>query len=144
MKDLDPISSVLGTETGMDMVKFEPKEDTEGKKDFDTARANIHEILEQAMEHLPGLLDLAAQSQSEKVYMAAAQMIKTLSDTNVQLVKLSKEGKSSTEEKKNTPSTVTQNNVYIGTTEEYLRELSKKEQEQDTIVDVDHVKVDDI
>lgn len=144
MKDLDPISSVLGTESGMEMVKFEPKEDTEGKKDFDTARANIHEILEQAMEHLPGLLDLAAQSQSEKVYMAAAQMIKTLSDTNVQLVKLSKEGKSSTEEKKNTPSTVTQNNVYIGTTEEYLRELSKKEQEQDTIVDVDHVKVDDI
>lgn len=144
MKDLDPISSVLGTETGMDMVKFEPKEDTEGKKDFDTARANIHEILEQAMEHLPGLLDLAAQSQSEKVYMAAAQMIKTLSDTNVQLVKLSKEGKPSTEEKKNTPNTVTQNNVYIGTTEEYLRELSKKEQVQDTIVDVDHVKVDDI
>lgn len=144
MKDLDPISSVLGTETGMDMVKFEPKEDTEGKKDFDTARTNIHEILEQAMEHLPGLLDLAAQSQSEKVYMAAAQMIKTLSDTNVQLVKLSKEGKPSTEEKKNTPNSVTQNNVYIGTTEEYLRELSKKEQEQDTIIDVDSIKVDDV
>lgn len=143
MNDIDPISKVLGTESGMGLVPVESKTDSDDKKDYETARSNMHNILEQAMEQLPELMDLARQSQSEKVYMALSQMIKTLTDSNVQLAKLSKESRTpKAEVKKETPQSVTQNNVYIGTTEDYLRELSQKKK-QESIIDIDAIEVDD-
>ena len=93
------------------------------ESDFEYARTNLYDVIEKGVDGLMEMLDIAKQSQEPRAFEVVALMMKTLSDTNKDLLKVSKE--------KNEPSTnpgnkgVTNNNLFVGSTAE-LQKLLKK------------------
>ena len=111
--------------------------------DFIIARDNIKSILDQAMEQLPTMFDLTKQAQSDKMYQAAAGLIKTLVDANVQLSKLVSE-KASSPKDAPAPQQITHQNVYVGSTEDYIKIMKERQRaeinSQDCILEAEIVQ----
>ena len=88
----DPIAKSLDLEP----LKEEPKAVVEVKPDSDKevqpegdleySRENLYHLIERGRDALDGILDLANQSQSPRAYEVAGQLIKTVSDTNRDLI----------------------------------------------------------
>ena len=94
--------------------EFIPNED---QNDFDFARQNIRNILEKGSVALDKMLEVADLSQHPRSYEVVSTLIKSLSDTNKDLLELA-EKKNRIEKVKNQSETQTiNNNLYISTTE---------------------------
>ena len=59
-------------------------------KDFKYARANLYDIIERGSEALNNIVDLAGQSQHPRSYEVVADLVRTLSQTNKDLIELNK------------------------------------------------------
>ena len=109
------------------------KEAPEIDEDFREARANLKELITQAMDQIPDLMNLVQQSQSDKMISAVSGWMKTAADLNTSMSKLSKEIKRKPTPKQlpgspDAPAQITQNNsVFVGSTEEFLRMLSERD-----------------
>lgn len=161
MNDLDPISKAFDTETPIGKIdrpgnQLIPKpgeevpEAPEIEEDFQEARANLRELISQAMEQIPDMINLMQQSQSDKMISAVSSFIKTAADLNTSLSKLSKEikrqpkaGKGQTNE--DSPQQVTHNHnaVYVGSTEDFLRMLNKRRLEDSVDAEFVEIKKDE-
>lgn len=140
MNEFDPISKVLDTATPVGKLERpqlpapddEIKEAPEIDEDFQEARANMKELISQAMEQIPELINLMEQSQNDKMISAVSSFIKTTADLNTSLSKLTKDIKRLPKTHKNIqqdasdPSTIPTNTVFIGTTEQLLRMLNNR------------------
>jgi hypothetical protein len=132
--DLDPISKALGLEVSVPLeprpVVKQDEDSPEVEDDYQSARSNLKELIQQMMENIPEVIAVMQQTQSDKMYGAAAGFIKAAGDLNISLSKLSLDVKKrpKTKEAPQAPQTVTQNNtnVYVGTTEGYLQSLEKE------------------
>jgi len=94
--------------------EFIPNED---QNDFEFARQNIRNILEKGSVALDKMLEVADLSQHPRSYEVVSTLIKSLSDTNKDLLELA-EKKNRIEKVKNQSETQTiNNNLYISTTE---------------------------
>lgn len=60
------------------------------QKDFETARANMLIIAEQGTQAIESLVGIAEQSQHPNAYLALAQMIKSVNETQRELLALQK------------------------------------------------------
>jgi hypothetical protein len=89
--------------------------------DFEYARGNLLNIIEKGAEALDGILDVAGQSQHPRSYEVAANLIKTMSEVNKDLLELSKRKQELTGESK---SKTINNNLFVGSTAE-LQKLLK-------------------
>lgn len=58
--------------------------------DFKYARANLYDIIERGSEALNNIVDLAGQSQHPRSYEVVADLVRTLSQTNKDLIDLNK------------------------------------------------------
>lgn len=97
-------------------VRVEDKTKSDILNDFNTTRANLHNLLIKGQEALVHSLEIAKQSEHPRAFEVVGNMIKQLADVNQQLLDLHKQTASvSSIEKKNT---VTNNNVFIGSTNE--------------------------
>ena len=98
-------------------------------EDFDYSRAVYYRLLETGQESLEQLVDFADQNPHPRSYEVLATMIKNISDVNDRLMDLQKKKK---ELKGNGPKEAlpgpetTNNNVFIGSTEELQRLISEK------------------
>ncbi|AMQ65998.1 small terminase subunit [Stenotrophomonas phage vB_SmaS-DLP_6] len=107
------------------------QEEKEAEEDFAVARENVKDILDKGTEALAGILRIAEASEHPRAYEVAANLIKTLTESNKSLLDLHETRRQlapvKVEEKKPeiTPGTVTNNNVFVGTTAELL-ELIKQ------------------
>ena len=110
------------------------KEDREAEEDFYITRENTKQLLEKGQEALDGILRIAAGSEHPRAYEVAANLLKTVQDMNAGLLKLHEqrrqlvpvpepEKKAADEVKQ-----VTNNNVFIGSTQEFLDMLEAREQ----------------
>ena len=100
------------------------------ENDFEYARRNMYDIIEKGSEALNGILDVAEQSQHARSYEVAANLIKTMSEVNKDLLDLAKK-KRDLMPKDDTPSTpgkVT-NNLFVGSTAELQAMLKKASEE---------------
>ena len=88
--------------------------------DFDYARGNMVNILEKGNEALSDMLEFAQRSQHPRGYEVVATLIKTLAETNKDLLELSKKKQELEGEKG--PSTV-HNNLFVGSSAELLKML---------------------
>lgn len=157
---VDPISKALGAATPISSlprpvtdenlpatVEKESEEPREIEDDYQEARSNIKELIAQAMEQIPDLVNLMSQSQSDKMISAVSGFIKTAGDLNLNLSRLSKDIKTP-KYSKNGPTTPTgvpeaqtaTNIVYVGTTEEILRKIREDRKNQPP-VDAEFVEV---
>lgn len=143
---MDKISQVLGTATGI-----ESPEDTSTElvptlsnevtalidkyqemrinlgQDYDFARNNLRKVLEQAMALLPYAISLAREAESPRVYESTSAFIKTISDINKDLLEITERNlKQDLNTSKSAPqeqTTVTNNAIFVGTTEELFAKL---------------------
>jgi hypothetical protein len=90
--------------------------------DFDFARANMVNIIEKGQEALNDILSVAQQSQQPRSFEVVSDLIRTIAQTNKDLLELSKQKKEI--EKTDGPKTVN-NNLFVGSTSELLKMLKQ-------------------
>lgn len=147
MNDFDPISMKLDVATPVaqldrpvlpapEKAVADAVEAPEIEEDFQEARANMKELISQAMEQIPDMINLMQQSQNDKMISAVSSFIKTTSDLNISLSKLSKEikrqpkvGKEIKDDSSPAQVTHNHNSVFVGTTEDFLRLMANKQKE---------------
>lgn len=119
----DPIGQALSLQP-IDTFEVVPAQSSTPNvsSDFEYARGNMINILEKGNEALGDMLGFAQQSQHPRGYEVVAALIKTLSETNKDLLELSKKRKDI--EGSDGPSTVN-NNLFVGSTSDLLKLLKK-------------------
>jgi len=97
-------------------VEKKSNDDIELQNDFQYARENLYNIIERGTDALNGIVDLAQQSQHPRSFEVVADLIRTLSTANKDLLDLQKKMKDMQPEEKG-PSKVT-NNLFVGSTKD--------------------------
>ncbi len=121
---LNQIFDVVNTTT--EIVPALPKEEQNVDDDYEYARKNLRTLIDNGKDAMENLTFLAKEGESPRAYEVIGQLIKTLADTNKDLLDLSKKareakGMKSADEQK--PQNVT-NALFVGSTAE-LQKLIK-------------------
>ena len=103
----------------------ETKEDNEADIDYKYARENLYTIIEKGQESLNTLVDVAQQSQHPRAFEVVSQLVKTLSDTNKDLLELQKKIKVINKDITEGPKTVN-NSLYVGNTADLQKFINKR------------------
>lgn len=137
-EDIDNALDIEPTELKSEIVKSEPTsivktQDTDQlQKDYEYSRGQLYSIIEKGQEAINGILELAQESDSPRAYEVAGQLIKNVGDVTDKLLDLQKKMKDiNKEEKGSTPTSVTNNAVFFGSTAE-LQKFLKSSMNQDT------------
>ena len=98
------------------------------RHDYETARAQMHNLVSKGQEAVDGILDVAQQSDSPRAYEVAGNLIKNVGDTADKLMDLQKkldevQGGGSA---KSIPGNVTNNTMFVGSTAELAKFLKKQ------------------
>ena len=99
-----------------ELVKVEPADDQKLENDFQYARENLYNIIERGTDALNGIVDLANQSQHPRSFEVVADLVRTLSGANKDLLDIQKKMKDMDPDK-HKPQKV-ENNLFIGSTKE--------------------------
>ncbi len=125
----DTIGDALGLTPIQEVLPKVKKENIDTVTDYQYARGNMLSILEKGNQALDGMLDVADQSQHPRAYEVVATLIKTLADTNKDLIELAKKTKELERmDGVEAPQTIN-NNLFVGSTSE-LQKLLKQSNEQ--------------
>jgi len=103
----------------------ETKEDSEADIDYKYARENLYTIIEKGQESLNTLVDVAQQSQHPRAFEVVSQLVKTLSDTNKDLLELQRKIKVINKDITEGPKTVN-NSLYVGNTADLQKFINKR------------------
>ena len=107
---------------------FLPKRDANA--DYEFARQKLYDMIEMGQDALNDIVDIAKQSESPRAFEVAANLIKTLADTNKDLLELAKKNKElNNNENSDNPKTVN-NNLFVGSSAELLKMIKDKANEQ--------------
>jgi hypothetical protein len=136
-EDIDKALDIEPTEIKSEIVKSEPvpvlktQETEQLQKDYEYSRGQLYSIIEKGQEAINGILELAQESDSPRAYEVAGQLIKNVGDVTDKLLDLQKKMKDiNKEEKGATPTSVTNNAVFFGSTAE-LQKFLKSSMNQD-------------
>ena len=99
-----------------EVVKVEPADDQKLENDFQYARENLYNIIERGTDALNGIVDLANQSQHLRSFEVVADLVRTLSGANKDLLDIQKKMKDMDPDK-HKPQKV-ENNLFIGSTKD--------------------------
>ena len=88
----------------------------------------MYDIIEQGHEAIAKLMELADQSQQPRAYEVVANLIKTMAETNKDLLNLTKQ-KRELITKEDAPQQQVTNNLFVGSTAELQQMLQKKAEE---------------
>ena len=96
--------------------------------DFKYARENLYNIIERGSDALNTLVDVAQQSQHPRAFEVVSQLVKTLSDTNKDLLEIQKKVKVLKKDSPDAPQNVT-NALFVGNTSELQKLINKRNNE---------------
>lgn len=120
--------------TALDLTPLEPTKKeliaVKSDDDYQTAKGNMHNVIDVGTRAMTDLADMAQQSQDPRVYRVLTELISAMTTANKELMEIkSKEVEiRHKEEKADGPKTVNQN-LFVGlTTAELVTMLQKKEQ----------------
>ena len=99
-------------------------------RDYEYTRGNLYSIIEKGQEAIDGILEIAQESEMPRAYEVAGQLIKSVSDATDKLMDLQKKLKDVNTEEKNSPTNVTNNALFVGSTAD-LAKLIKGETSKD-------------
>lgn len=91
-------------------------------KDFQRARQNLKELINLGFVAIDGVLKVASEGDSPRAYEVVAQMLKSVAETNKDLVELHQRMKSIKQEKYEKTVNNTTNAIFVGSTRD-LQEL---------------------
>lgn len=134
----DPIANALNL-TPLKEIKQEPAKSEitihqaqngdQVENDFEYARKNMYDVIEKGSEALERLMDVADQSQHPRAYEVIANLIKTMADTNKDLLELTKKKRELQPKKEEESKQQVTNNLFVGSTAELQAMLQKKAEE---------------
>lgn len=107
---------ILRTYEKQEVVKSDSME-KDIKNDYDYARENLYNLVENGNVALEDLVELAKQSEHPRAYEVVGQMIKTIGDTTSQLTILHEKQMKLNASK---PEKVTNNNLFVGSATDLL------------------------
>ena len=93
--------------------------------DYDYARRNLRDLIDSGMGDLDRVMEIARQSESPRAFEVATNLLKTLTDTNKDLLELAKKKKDLTQEKEKVQS-VTNNALFVGSTADLQKLIQNK------------------
>ena len=135
MTNYDPIDEALNVKseiipTPEDVVSKKKNQikKTEGQdvgKDYDYTRGNLYSLIEKGQEAINGIMEVAGETASPRAYEVAGQLIKSVADTTDKLVDLQKKVKELDEDSPKSPSSDTNNALFVGSTSELTKMLKK-------------------
>ena len=103
-----------------------PDQDKELESDFQDARDILKKTSEYSEQAIQGVLHIAKNSDSARAYEVAGQLIKTLQDSALGMLDVQeKKAKVSAIKKIPVGNSVTNNNLFVGSTKDLLRALNK-------------------
>lgn len=97
--------------------------------DYEYARQNLYDIIEKGNDALEHIVDIAKQSESARAFEVAANLIKTMAETNKDLLNLAKTKKDLEREDNVPDKQVTNNNLFVGSSAELLKMIKDKSNE---------------
>ena len=109
--------------TPVDKGQLQKVEDVE--KDYSYTRGQLYSLIEKVQEAINGIMELAGESASPRAYEVAGQLIKSVADTTDKLVDLQKKVKELDEDSPKSPSSVTNNALFVGSTSDLSKMLKK-------------------
>jgi hypothetical protein len=95
--------------------------------DAEFARQNIRELIEKGNDAMNNLLMVAKQSDHPRAYEVAANMLKSLTDMNKDLMEIQKRKRDLEPKETNNASINVDKAVFIGSTKELIKALKSKE-----------------
>ena len=97
--------------------------------DYEYARNNLYDIIDKGTSALEDMVDIARQSESPRAFEVVTNLIKTLAETNKDLLELAKKQKElDKKEDSGDPRTVN-NNLFVGSSAELLKMIKDKSNE---------------
>lgn len=90
--------------------------------DFDAARLNMKELINNGMDALDGIMKVATASDSPRAYEVAALILKTVSEMNKDLMVLHEKSENIQKEK---VTNITNNSIYVGSTTDLQNLINK-------------------
>ena len=99
------------------------------QQDYETSRAQLHNLVMKGQEAVDGILDVARASDHPRAYEVAGQLIKHVADTTDKLIDLQTKMKELDKEDKKGPTSVT-NAMFVGSTsdlQKMLKNINKEE-----------------
>lgn len=127
---LEPIEQTIGV---LDKMLIDSHDDS-ASKDFETARANFHEMIEDGKEAMFKLAEIASSSQHPRAFEVYAKLMDTMLNANERLLDLQekiREIKHADSPLNDKAKSVT-NNLFVGSTAELqkmIKDMNKKTDE---------------
>ena len=118
----DKFSEILNIDPPVQEV-IAPSINNEVEDDYDYARKNLRDLIDSGMGDLNTVMDIARQSESPRAFEVATNLMKTLTDTNKDLLELAKKKKELTQEK-NTQNVT--NALFVGSTADLQKMIQGK------------------
>jgi hypothetical protein len=125
----DPLGAALNltplaTDNAVKSIVAKAHNDT-AKNDFEMARANIHEVIQNGTYAIEKLSQIADQSQHPRAFEVLATLMKTMLDANKDLLDLQKKIReiSAADEPTNENAKQVTNNLFVGSTAELQKAI---------------------
>ena len=124
-KALNIESSIVEVEKSVEKIDIVPSKPDDIRKDYEYTRANLYSLIEKGQEAINGIMELAGEGGSPRAYEVAGQLIKSVADTTDKLIDLQKKLKDVEEDNVKSPSSVTNNALFVGSTSELSKILKQ-------------------
>ena len=124
-KALNIESSIVEIEKSVEKIDIISSKPDDIKKDYEYTRANLYSLIEKGQEAINGIMELAGEGGSPRAYEVAGQLIKSVADTTDKLIDSQKKLKDVEEDTVKSPSSVTNNALFVGSTSELSKILKQ-------------------
>tara|TARA_R110002074_G_scaffold7663_1_gene32480 strand:- start:170 stop:589 length:420 start_codon:yes stop_codon:yes gene_type:complete len=121
LQPLDEVTESKAVVTREEPAKMKSNEKLD--KDYDYARTNFYNVIESGTEALEQMLDVAKASEHPRAYEVVATIMKTLIDSNKELVAMSSKKAEDDDDGPVEDKAVTNNNLFVGSTAELQQVL---------------------
>ena len=124
--DVDDVE--LKIEKSLAVISDYNNKDNEFKEDYEKSRENLYQLLDTGKDAVEGILEVAKETDHPRAYEVVGQLLKTVTDTNIQLLEIQQKRIDIENAEVKQGDTNIQNALFIGSTAD-LQKLMKDRDE---------------
>jgi GTP cyclohydrolase II len=125
---LDVDNVELKIEKSLAVISDYNNKDNEFKEDYEKSRENLYQLLDTGKDAVEGILEVAKETDHPRAYEVVGQLLKTVTDTNIQLLEIQQKRIDIENAEVKQGDTNIQNALFIGSTAD-LQKLMKERDE---------------
>ena len=118
----------LKIEKSLAVISDYNNKDNEFKEDYEKSRENLYQLLDTGKDAVEGILEVAKETDHPRAYEVVGQLLKTVTDTNIQLLEIQQKRIDIENAEVKQGDTNIQNALFIGSTAD-LQKLMKDRDE---------------